>query len=182
VNIAALRRLPVVFLCENNSLEALGQRANEYPSSTLAASRLTDLVHPFGVPAVAIDGTDTGAVHSAMSDALARARASGGPSFIEARTVRWPGNRPLWPQLVTGATQVAFAWDETAIAGEHATWWRGQDGLIRFVRELVAAGHVSPATCQSIDAEAIAEMDDAVRFALASPYPEAHEALADVYA
>ena len=52
VNIAAMRRVPVIFLCENNSLEALGQKANEYPSSTLAATRLTDLVDPFGVPAV----------------------------------------------------------------------------------------------------------------------------------
>ena len=45
-NIAAMRGVPVIFLCENNSLEALGQRANEYPSSTLAAVELTDLVAP----------------------------------------------------------------------------------------------------------------------------------------
>ena len=42
VNIAAMRAVPVIFLCENNSLEALGQQANEYPSSTLAAKELTD--------------------------------------------------------------------------------------------------------------------------------------------
>ena len=56
VNIAALRELPVIFLCENNSLEALGQQANEYPSSTLAAKHLTDLAEPFGVPAVTSTG------------------------------------------------------------------------------------------------------------------------------
>ena len=50
VNIAAMRQVPVIFLCENNCLEALGQKANEYPSSTLAASELTDLVAPFGIP------------------------------------------------------------------------------------------------------------------------------------
>lgn len=182
VNIAAMRGVPVIFLCENNSLEALGQKANEYPSSTLAATELTDLVHPFGVPAVAIDGTDAKAVHDAMSEAVSRARGGGGPSFIEARTVRWPGNRPLWPQLVTGATDLAHAWDEARIPAEHATWWRSQDGLLRFVRELLAASAVSREECQAIDAEAIAEMDAAVRFALESPYPDAAEALEDVYA
>ena len=111
INIAAMREVPIIFLCENNSLEALGQQANEYPSSTLAATKLTDLVDPFGVPAVAIDGTDTRAVHEAMADAVARARSGGGPSFIEAQTVRWPGNRPLWPQLLTGETRLEYAWD-----------------------------------------------------------------------
>lgn len=182
VNIAAMRGVPVIFLCENNSLEALGQKANEYPSSTLAAKELTDLVHPFGVPAVAIDGTDTRAVHEAMSDAVARARSGGGPSFIEARTVRWPGNRPLWPQLVTGATDLAYAWDADAIPAEHAKWWADQDGLLKAVRELLEAGHIERDTCLSIDADATEEMAAAVRFALESPYPQPQEALDDVYA
>lgn len=182
VNIAAMRGVPVIFLCENNSLEALGQKANEYPSSTLAATELTDLVHPFGVPAVAIDGTDTAAVHDAMREAVARARRGDGPSFIEARTVRWPGNRPLWPQLLTGPTDLAYAWDAGSIVGEHATWWREQDGLVAFVRQLLAAGHVDRETCLKIDAESVEEMDAAVRFALESPYPEPEEALDDVYA
>lgn len=182
VNIAAMRGVPVIFLCENNSLEALGQQANEYPSSTLAANELTDLVHPFGVPAVAIDGTDTRAVHDAMLVAVQRARSGGGPSFIEARTVRWPGNRPLWPQLVTGTTDLAYAWEEAALAGAHAKWWGIQDGLLKFVRELLTADQVDRAACLSIDAAAIEEMDAAVRFALDSPFPEPWEAFDDVYA
>lgn len=182
VNIAAMRKVPVIFLCENNSLEALGQKANEYPSSTLAAVELTDLVHPFGVPAVAIDGTDTGAVHAAMAEAVARARGGGGPSFIEARTVRWPGNRPLWPQLVTGATDVSFAWDTTAIPAEHQRWWGEQDGVLRYLRELLAAGVVTREAVGAMDGAAVAEMDAAVTFALESPYPQPREALDHVFA
>jgi pyruvate dehydrogenase E1 component alpha subunit len=182
INIAAMRQVPVIFVCENNSLEALGQKANEYPSSTLAAAELTDLVHPFRVPAVAVDGTDTGAVDRAMADAVARARAGDGPSFIEARTVRWPGNRPLWPQLVTGATDISFAWDTTAIPADHARWWGEQDGLLRCLRELLAAGAVSRETAGEIDAAAVAEMDAAVTFALESPYPQPREALDHVFA
>jgi pyruvate dehydrogenase E1 component alpha subunit len=76
VNIAAMRKVPIIFLCENNSLEALGQKANEYPSSTLAATELTDLVHPFGVPAVAIDGTDTRSMRRWRRRGLAAAAAA----------------------------------------------------------------------------------------------------------
>jgi pyruvate dehydrogenase E1 component alpha subunit len=182
INIAAMRGVPVIFLCENNSLEALGQKANEYPSSTLAATELTDLVHPFGVPAVAIDGTDTRAVHEAVSEAVIRARKGDGPSFIEARTVRWPGSRPLWPQSLTGPTDVAYAWDEARIGGEHAKWWRQQDGLIAYIRELLEADAATQEQCLAIDRDAREEMDRAITFALESPYPEPREALDDVYA
>jgi TPP-dependent pyruvate/acetoin dehydrogenase alpha subunit len=182
INIAAMRRAPVVFLCENNSLEALGQKANEYPSSTLAAVRLTDLVEPFGVPAVAIDGTDTRSVHDAMVAAVRRARAGDGPTFIEARTVRWPGNRPLWPQLLTGETDIAFAWDATRIPAEHARWWTEQDGLVRFLRELLEHGQVTREEALTIDLEARDEMAAAMAFALESPYPRPEEALDHVFA
>ena len=110
-----MEKLPVIYLCENNSLEALGQKAGEYPSSTLAATDLIELVTPFGVPTIQIDGCDAGAMHDAMTEALDRARSGGGSTFIEARTVRWPGNRPLWPQLLTGETNLAMAWDGSQI-------------------------------------------------------------------
>lgn len=182
VNIAAMKALPVIFLVENNSLEALGQKANEYPSSTLAATRLTDLARPFGVPAIAIDGTDTRAVHLAMRRAIRRARALQGPSFIEARTVRSPASRPLWPQLVSGRTDVSHAWDPASIPTAHAAWIGVQDGLIRFARELLAAGRATREDIVAIDEAARAEMIAAVRFALASPYPMPTEAMDHVFA
>lgn len=181
-NIAAMRGVPVIFLCENNSLEALGQQANEYPSSTLAAVELTDLVAPFRIPFEVVDGTDTGAVHAAMDRAVQRARRGDGPSFLETRTVRWPGNRPLWPQLLTGVTDVRFAWDADRIPSEHRTWHTSQDGLLRFVRELLAVGAVTTEVVERIDAAARDEMRDAVAFALDSPYPAPEEALDHVFA
>ncbi len=181
-NIAAMRAVPVIFLCENNSLEALGQKANEYPSSTLAATELTDLVAPFGIPFEVIDGTDPGAVDAAMGRAVDRARTGGGPTFLETRTVRWPGNRPLWPQLLTGATDVAMAWDPARIPEEHRVWHERQDGVLRTVAAMVSGGHLTAAEVEAIDAAAQAEMRDAVAFALASPYPEPEEALDHVFA
>lgn len=182
INIAALEALPVIYLCENNSLEALGQKANEYPSSTMAASPLTDLAASFKVPTIEIDGTDVGEVHAAMAVAVDRGRSGGGPTFIEARTVRWPGNRPLWPQLLTGVTDLSFAWDESAIPQDHAVWHRTQDGLLRYVRELLEAGQIAPDAVLALDAEVTARMRDAVQFALDSPYPDPEGAFDGVFA
>jgi acetoin:2,6-dichlorophenolindophenol oxidoreductase subunit alpha len=182
VNIAAYRTLPVVFLCENNSLEALGSRANEYSSSTLAVRRLTDLVRPFGVPAAAVDGADAAAVHRAMRQALRRARRGEGPTFIEPWTVRWPGSRPIWPTMVTGPTELEYAWDESAIPREHRDWFAGQDGVLRFLRDLLAADVMPRDEVLTLDRSARAEMDEAVEFALESPFPEPEQALEDVFA
>ncbi len=177
INIAAMEKLPVIYLCENNSLEALGQKAGEYPSSTLAATDLIDLVTPFGVPALQIDGCDASAVHAAMSEALQRARGGGGATFIEARTVRWPGNRPIWPELATGETNLAMAWDPSLIPEEHQVWHRKQDAVLAFVREIIAADLIEPDSILAMDDEIRADMKAGVKFALDSEYPKAELAL-----
>lgn len=177
VNIAAMEKLPVIYLCENNSLEALGQKAGEYPSSTLAATDLIDLVTPFGVPTIQVDGCDSGAVHNAMSEALERARSGGGATFIEARTVRWPGNRPIWPELQTGETNLAMAWDETLIPEEHKVWHTKQDAVLRFVREILAAELIEPSVILAMDEDIKAEMKEGIEFALQSDYPPAEAAM-----
>lgn len=182
VNIAALEELPVIYLCENNSLEAIGQRANEYPSSTMAARPLTDLASAFGIPSSAIDGFDSGEVHQTMKEAIDRARASGGPTFIEARTVRWPGSRPLWPSNLTGEIRVAMAWDDSLIPADYEDWHRSQDPVLRFTRELIAAKHAAPRQIEELDREVRAQMKAAVRFALDSPYPDPETATDHVFA
>ena len=180
-NIAAMESLPIIFLCENNSLEALGQKANEYPSSTMAASPLTELAAVFGMESVAIDGTDSGVVHDTMAAAVVKARSGDGPIFIEARTVRWPGNRPLWPELLTGETDLTMAWDESAIPEEHGRWHRAEDGLLAYIRGLLAAGYVDESTVTDIDAGVREKMSAGVQFALDSPYPDPEAALSGVF-
>jgi TPP-dependent pyruvate/acetoin dehydrogenase alpha subunit len=182
VNIAALERLPLILLCENNSLEAVGQRANEYPSSTLAAKRLTDMAEPFGVPTVTLDGLDAGAVHAAMADAVARARGGGGPTFIEAQTVRWPGSKPLWPELRTGPTDLRMAWGAASTEGEHRSWFETADGVLAYARDLVTGGHAEPDALLTLDRAVGERMDAAVAFALDSPYPSPDAAMEGVFA
>jgi len=181
LNIAALWKLPVVFMCENNSAGALGQSAGEYPGSTIAARELVDVVAPFGIPAIPVDGTDVGAVWQATQQALRRAHGGKGPTFIEARTVRWPGSRPLWPALVTGETDVAFAWDPDQIPSEHRDWF-SSDGVIRFARELVEAKAADATEITAIDTMVRTELAAAVRSAIEAPYPDPATALADVFA
>jgi pyruvate dehydrogenase E1 component alpha subunit len=182
INIAALWSLPVVYLCENNSLGALGQKAGEYPGSTIAARDLTDLAKAFGVPALSVEGTDAGAVHAAMQQALQRARAGGGPTFIEARTVRWPGTSLLWPELVTGVMRLEYAWDAGSIPAEYAVWHREQDALLRYTRDLLDGNCASRETLCRIDAEVTARARQACRFAMDSPYPAPAETFEHIFA
>ena len=181
-NIAAMERLPVIFLCENNSLEALGQRAGEYPSSTMAASDLTDLASVFGIESVAIDGLDVRAVHETMARAVHNARNGEGPTFIEARTVRWPGNRPIWPELATGKTDLSMAWDTSLIGADHTSWYQELDGLLGFTRELLAVGFLTRDIAIDLDKRATERVREGLSFALDSPYPEPEEALEHVFA
>lgn len=182
INIAALWALPVIYLCENNSLGALGQKAGEYPGSTIAARELTDLAKVFGVPALAVDGTDAGEVHCAMQEALKRARAGGGPTFIEARTVRWPGTSLLWPDLLTGSMKLEYAWDAQSLPGEYTIWHREQDALLRFTRDLLGAKLASREMLLAIDQEMTAKAKEACRFAVDSPYPAPETVLTDIFA
>ena len=182
INIAALGKLPVVYLCENNSGEALGQKAGEYFTSTVAAAELTDLAKAFRVPAFVVDGTDAGEVHGAVSQALERARRGDGPTFIEARTARWPGSRPTWPELLTGETDLSMAWDEARIPAEHREWHRDRDGLLRVTRELLSASRITPDRALALDKEVRGEIDRAIDFALKSPHPDPRWAMEDVFA
>jgi TPP-dependent pyruvate/acetoin dehydrogenase alpha subunit len=181
LNIAALWKLPVVYLCENNSLEAWGAKAGEYASSTLSARELCDIPRAYQVPSASIDGTDAGAVWVAMDDALNRARSGAGPSFIEAKTVRWPGSRPLWPRLLTGPTDLEMAWNPARISGEYATWHASQDGVLRFVRDVLAIKAVMPHDVQKADEAARTRISQAVDFAMGSPFPQPEAAYAGVF-
>jgi TPP-dependent pyruvate/acetoin dehydrogenase alpha subunit len=117
-----------------------------------------------------------------MAAAVARARALEGPSYVEAQTVRWPGSRPLWPQLLTGATDLAMAWDPSRIGDQYRPWHERQDAVLRSVRELLDAGATTEDRILELDDAARSEMAAAVTFALDSPYPAPEEALEDAYA
>ena len=181
MNIAALWQLPVLYLCENNSPGAGGAAAGEYPASVIAARSLGDIPAAVGVPAESVDGADADAVYAVVAEALARIRGGGGPAFIEAVTTRWPGSRPLWPELKTGITELAAAWDETLITGEHARWIREHDPVLRFARTLAGQDALTREAAGAIDTRIAERIEAARAFALASPMPPPESALDGVF-
>ncbi|MFE4664660.1 thiamine pyrophosphate-dependent dehydrogenase E1 component subunit alpha [Streptomyces sp. NPDC056716] len=86
LNLAALRKLPVVYLCENNGYVVYTPRSSTYAGPS---GDYKELVESYGIPARVVDGQDVFAVAEAVAEALERARAGYGPAFIEAKTFRY---------------------------------------------------------------------------------------------
>lgn len=170
-NIAALWKLPVVYVCENNSSGAIGSQQGGYPTATTATDSFTRLPAVYGIHCLQVDGTDMSAVHKATVEALARCRTGNGPVFIEAFTTRWPGSSPLWPELAT-ITNLNEAWEPERIGGPHADWVRYHDPLLRAARELVAASYATLDDLMARDKVARERMIAAADFAIASPMPD----------
>lgn len=191
INIASIWSLPVIYLCENNSLAVARKRKGSLQSTGLnlnlsdsnASKKLTDLPSAFQIPTITVDGTDADAVYSAMRTAISRARTrNGGPTFIEARTARWPGSRGVWPELSTGETDLAMAWDKKLVRGRFREWFGEWDGLLKFARELIRANLTDRQQILELDRGVRKEIESAVRYALDSPWPKPEDAMRDVYA
>lgn len=172
MNIAALWNLPVLYVCENNSRGALGARAGEFPTSEMAAPNLSGIPESLGIRTAVVDGADPEAVYDATYEAIGRLRQGEGPFFLEARTARWPGSRPLWPELSTGETDLSLAWEPSRIAGEHAGWIRDHDPILRYARRLIERDGVEPTRLEAINARVAERIAAARIFAASSPWPD----------
>ncbi|VCU69357.1 Acetoin:2,6-dichlorophenolindophenol oxidoreductase subunit alpha [Pigmentiphaga humi] len=171
-NIAALWKLPIVYVCENNSVGAIGREGGGYNSSVNATTQFTTIPKVYGIETrVHLDGNDIDGIYLDAVEALQRARNGEGPTFIEAVTTRWPGSQPLWPVLATGITRLEVAYGTEAPSGEHAGWIADHDPVLRIARELLAEG-VGIDTLKALDGTIRQKMDRAVDFALASPLPD----------
>jgi pyruvate dehydrogenase E1 component alpha subunit len=156
LNIAALWKLPVVFVCENNFYSEFS------PVGNVIAGEIVDRAKPYGIPAVAVDGNDLAAVWAAAGEAIGRARAGRGPGFIEARTYRFHGH-------VEGET--AFL-RETYRAEEEVTARRGSDPLAAFRSRLTASGAAGDNRLADLEAELAASVEDAAARAAEAPLPD----------
>ncbi|WP_067467769.1 thiamine pyrophosphate-dependent dehydrogenase E1 component subunit alpha [Actinomadura macra] len=149
LNLAALWRLPIVFVCENNLYAELTP-----VSVHLAAGRVADHAAPYGIPGVRVDGNDVIAVRSAAGEAVGRAREGGGPSLLECMTYRWHGHFEGDPQQYREAAEVAR--------------WKDADPLKRLAAA-VAGDPEAAAGLEAIEAEARQEFAAAVAAAEAEP-------------
>ena len=180
-NIASLWKLPVLYLCENNGKYGAGRALGAAQSFSMAAYPLTDLPRVYKIPAEQVDGNDALAVHRVVSEAVGRIRQGEGPQFIETQSVRWPGSESNWP-VVPVVTNVDLAWDASTVPEKFRDWYRSSDPVLAFVRKIVEAGAATREELAEIDAKVVALIDQAAKFALASPFPDSQEALTDVFA
>jgi pyruvate dehydrogenase E1 component alpha subunit len=177
-NLASLWKLPVLFLCENNGSR---RRSVAGECSNMAASPLTDIPRAYKIPASQVVGTDAGAVHQTVSEALEKIRRGEGPQFIEALTTRWPGSESNSP-FVPVPTHIELAWDVGSVPEGVRHWYGEYDPVLAYIREMVNARQAIRDEISKLDSSVRAAVAEAVDFALSSPFPEPAEALKDIYA
>jgi pyruvate dehydrogenase E1 component alpha subunit len=182
MNFAALWSLPIVYICENNSKGALGSVKGGFPTMVSAVKDIKRMPHLFDMPCEEVDGRDIDAVFAATGRLVEHARKRRGPALLHAVTERWAGSKPLWPELPTGDTDIAMAWQTVPFTGEHADWYRDHDPIFIYVRKLMRAGDVTRDEVTALDRRVSEEMAAARKFALESPLPAAETAFDHVFA
>lgn len=164
LNLAAIWKLPVIFLCENNGYAMYTPQAQTTPIVNIA-QRAT----AYNMPGVVVDGQDVLAVHEAVETAAARARDGGGPSLVEAKTYRYEEHsenpRARIPPYRTEAEK---------------QFWRERDPLRIFSDWLVSGPKVGSAEIDAIRASVAEEVEAAVVFARQSPAPLPEELYQDL--
>lgn len=163
LNMAALWKLPVILVCENN-----GYAEFTPMSAHTVVSNVSDHGQAYGIPARIVDGNDVLAVLEAGQDAARRARDGDGPTIVECLTYRLRGHYVGDPEAYRKADEV----DE----------WREKDPIRRFADTLVKQGAVTPKDVEDMQATARAVVDDAVRYAMESPWPKSESVTDFVYA
>ena len=164
MNLAAVWKLPVIFVVENN------QYASTTPfEQALAIETISVRAAAYGMPGTAVDGNDVLAVWSATQAAVERARRGGGPTLLENKTYRLRGHFEGDPQKYRTPAEV----DQ---------WQTQNDPVDRFERTLVQTGVLSAETRQKIKEDVAQRLEAAVAFAEESPHPEPAEALDDLWA
>ena len=164
LNLASLWKLPVVFMLENN-LYGMGSHVE----MTHAAGRdIYNSAEYYKIPATQVDGMDLMAVREATSYAIDRVRAGAGPVFLEAMTYRYRGHSMADPVNYRENDEV----DE----------WRINDPIDRFKALALGEGLITTGELEEIDTQVADEIDEAVKFARESPFPELDELYNNVYA
>lgn len=162
LNMAAVFRLPVLFVNENN------QYASTTPANYgVSVVDIADRAAGYGMPGVVVDGNDVLAVREATLAAVERARSGGGPTLLECKTYRWKGHYIGDPELYRPKDEVAR--------------WRERCPIRRFQTILVEQGAIQPAEIDEISRRIGEEVAAAVRFAQESPFPDPDEALEDLF-
>ncbi|MEP7358622.1 MAG: thiamine pyrophosphate-dependent dehydrogenase E1 component subunit alpha [Anaerolineales bacterium] len=161
LNMAALWKLPLIFVCENNEYAI-----STYFGDSISVANISQRAQGFGLPGVTIDGRDFFAVEATAREAVERARSGGGPTLIEAKTVRWTRHSAV----AAGAP------------GAEADRWKKTDPIPRFTLALIERGILNEEGAARIEEAAGQDIEAAAQFAIDSPYPPLEAMYTDVFA
>ena len=181
LNIASLWKLPVVYVMENNNYNVV-TRTDQEDANAAAGEPLAVKAKAFSMPGVTVDGTDPVAVYEQAAAAAERARSGGGPTLIESLVYRLSAHGNI---IAPPGIPLHFPEHEAITvfgnAEEYEAALRG-DPVPRFRAKLVTDGTLSAEDADAITAAAKQEMEEAVAFGLASPFPSPEAAVNYVYA
>lgn len=161
-NLAMLWKLPVIFICENNNY-AMGTSI-ERTSNVIDIYKLADA---YEMPADKIDGMTPEAVHDSVARAVKRAREGDGPTLLEMKTYRYKGHSVSDPQKYRSKEEVEE--------------YKDQDPITKVAATILENGFATQAEIDIINARVNAIVDESVKFAEESPWPDDNEVLKDVY-
>jgi len=169
LNLAALWKVPTVFLCTNN------QYAMTLPVSKGCANLdISARAIAYNMPGYRVNGTDVLAVYDAVKNSVERARKGEGPSLIECITYRLSPEHSLRVSAVAGT--------QYRPEDEVEEWWDKHDPIKIFRKKLTEMGHMTDELADKIEAEAKKELDEALDFAMKSPEPSPESAFEGIYA
>jgi TPP-dependent pyruvate/acetoin dehydrogenase alpha subunit len=151
MNLAAVWKLPVVFVCENNVYGF-----STHYRRVMVREDIADRAAGYGMPGEVVDGMDAAAVYAAAGKAVARARAGGGPTLLECKTYRFMGHSRFEPSSYRTRGELEQ--------------WKKRDPLLLMAARLCGLG-VAKVELAAVDAEAVKLIEDAVRFSEESPDP-----------
>lgn len=162
LNLAAVWKLPVVFVCEDNSYAISVPKT----MATAIASN-ADRAQAYGIPGVAVHENDVAAVYEVASEAVARARKGDGPSLLELHTDRYLGHFQGDPEVYRDPQEVSRL--------------KQHDPITKLHDELATQGWLTADQDAEMRKAAQATVDEAIAFARESPYPAPEKALEDVF-
>jgi acetoin:2,6-dichlorophenolindophenol oxidoreductase subunit alpha len=162
-NLAAIWKLPVVFVCENNQY-AMSARSDWSVAGGNPAARAAG----YGIPGVTVDGMDLFAVHAAASEYVERARRGDGPAYLVCNTYRYHGHHAGDPLNYREREEVER--------------WRQQDPIERVKQRIVEQSVMSSDAVAQLEQQIEAQVDEAVEFAKSSPDPTPDQLMTDIYA
>lgn len=163
LNMAALWKLPVIFICENNEWASTTPAMN-----STSVKDISDRAIGYGVPGVIVDGNDVLKVYEESGKAIERARKGEGPSIVEMKTYRIKGHFVGDPEMYRTKEEVQKRFDEN-------------DPIKRFEAKVLSEGLLNEVEIKKIQDEVVLEIDAAVKFAFDSPFPSVDELYDDLY-